>query len=361
MSRRLLMLALVGLGLALAGFAVVASGIVNISASSGHFRITAWLLEFAMERSVKTHALGLEAPALDVPGLVLKGAGHYEGGCRPCHGAPGEPVPAIAAAMTPPPPHLQEVVSAWRPEELFYIVKHGVKLTGMPAWPSQRRDDEVWAMVAFLRELPGLDAEAYARRVARLTRPSTAVEDFAPTGVLAAARCARCHGEDRPSGAFPSLRGQKREYLLGALRAYSAGKRHSGIMQPVALALSDDQAQQLSAFYGDMTPRSPEPPRETPDPRALERAREIVAAGIPDTRTPSCSDCHGPNAPRAKPHYPRLAAQDRDYLLLQLKLFRARDRGGGPSAHLMHEVVDRLNEDEMRAVALYYSLLTPEP
>ncbi|MFN2428348.1 MAG: cytochrome c, partial [Candidatus Binatia bacterium] len=69
--------------------------------------------------------------------------------------------PRIAAAMTPKPPDLRTVALTFDPEELFYIVKHGIKFTGMPAWPALERDDEVWAVVAFLRMLPTLDPGEY--------------------------------------------------------------------------------------------------------------------------------------------------------------------------------------------------------
>ena len=139
------------------------SGIVPIKASSGHWAITAIILDFAKVRSVATHSWGITSPPLDDDLLITRGAGHYENGCLPCHGGPGRVIPPVMAAMTPTPPELRERLSRWRPEELFSIVKHGIKFTGMPAWPAQQRDDEVWAIVAFLRRLPELDASAYQR------------------------------------------------------------------------------------------------------------------------------------------------------------------------------------------------------
>jgi len=147
------------------GFVVSASGIVPIKASSGHFAITEWFLQFSKERSVSTHTLGEQLSGLDDPALVALGAAHYESGCRPCHGAPGRPQPTVPAAMLPPPPDLTRRVLSWQPEELAYIVKHGIKFTGMPAWPAQQRDDEVRAVVAFLMLLPELDAEKYRDHV----------------------------------------------------------------------------------------------------------------------------------------------------------------------------------------------------
>ena len=68
--------------------------------------------------------------------------------------APDHPT---AREMLPPPPDLSKAAPQWKERELFWIVKNGLKYTGMPAWPSRQRDDEVWAVVAFLRRLPDLD------------------------------------------------------------------------------------------------------------------------------------------------------------------------------------------------------------
>src|SRR5688572_30227281 len=136
--RRLL---LFGLLAAFATCLLVLSGLISIKASSGHWAVTAWLLDFTKQRSVATHSLGTRVPPLDDPTMVLKGAAHYETGCQWCHGSPREPLPTIPARSTPHPPDLQRQVSRWQPRELFYLVKHGVKFTGMPAWPAVGRDD----------------------------------------------------------------------------------------------------------------------------------------------------------------------------------------------------------------------------
>ena len=225
------------------GLVVAASGIVPLKASAGHWRLTNWLLHFTMERSVSTHAIPIEAPPLDHPALIRRGATHYDLGCSPCHGNVDGTTPRIPLAMLPPPPPLLGRVSRWQPAELFYIVKHGVKFTGMPAWPSQQRDDEVWAIVAFLRQLPELGAEEYRSlaggqsvELSELTDGSQALEPR-----VVRDNCARCHGRDgneTGEGAFPSLAGQRVEYMDRALRAYADGRRHSGIMGPIAASLS---------------------------------------------------------------------------------------------------------------------------
>jgi cytochrome c1 len=122
---------------------IVVSGAVPIKASSGHWRITAAFLDFAKTRSVATYSWGVTAaPALDDEVLVVRGAAHYEGACLPCHGGPGGSAAAVMAAMTPPPSDLIGRSTRWTPEELFSIVKDGIKLTGMPRLaraPARRR------------------------------------------------------------------------------------------------------------------------------------------------------------------------------------------------------------------------------
>ena len=132
-------------------------GFFNVGASSGHWKITEWFLHFAMRSAVRTYALAVEVPD-ELPRYAIQpAAGHFARGCAICHGAPGEPRPPTVHLMLPQPPDLAGKVGEWTDAQLFRIVKHGVRFTGMPAWPTQQRDDEVWAMIAFLRELPSMD------------------------------------------------------------------------------------------------------------------------------------------------------------------------------------------------------------
>jgi cytochrome c553 len=221
---------------AIAGALVAASGIVPIKASSGHWAVTTWLLEFSMRRSIATHSISVAQPRFEQPWMATKGAAHYDIGCAFCHGSPAEPEPRIPQYMLPHPPDLASVVSQWQPQELFYIVKHGIKFTGMPAWPAAARDDEVWAMVAFLLELPGLEEAAYRELARGQAAGGDAIRNGAPAEL---AGCVACHGRDgrgRGAGAFPALNGQSYAYLLGSLQSYAAKQRHSGIMAPVAAA-----------------------------------------------------------------------------------------------------------------------------
>jgi cytochrome c553 len=355
------LLAVLGAG----GFLVAASGIAPITASAGHFAITEWFLQFSKRRSVDTHTLTRESLKLDEPWLVMKGAGHYESGCSPCHGSPKLAQPRVAQAMLPPPPNLATRVAEWEPKELFYIVKHGIKLTGMPAWPSQKRDDEVRAMIAFLVKYAELDASAYERLVYGETRKGE--QAAAPLETMALdeprplrAICARCHGmqgDGRETAAFPKLAGQRRAYLLASLESYEAGKRHSGIMQPVAAGLSSQEMRELADYYSKQRIEAGQPAMDADSTSAAARGQLIVTQGIPAQRVPSCADCHGPGATQRNPAYPLLAGQWADYLVLQLELFKRGERGGSRYAHLMRTVATRLKPAQMRDVAEYYASL----
>ena len=360
----------------LVGAAVVVSGVAPIKASSGHWAITEAFLQFAKRRSISTHSLTIAVPQLGDRRLVMMGAGHFDFGCRPCHGSPATPQPTIAAEMLPQPPDLRESVARFDPEELFYIVKHGLKFTGMPAWPALQRDDEVWAMVAFLRALPDLDARDY-RELAGTLKPATrpveatvpledlVVADEPPPAVTAT--CARCHGIDgmgRGLGAFPRLAGQRPAYLLASLRAYARAERHSGIMQPVAAGLDATALEPIAAYYANQ--RSPSlgasgtiaAEAATPE---IARGRAIATSGVPDRLVPPCVECHGPGAQPRNPLYPVLAGQYAEYLVQQLSAFKAEDRGGTEYHHIMQKVAGQLTDEQIRAVAEYYASLGGGP
>lgn len=344
---------------AIGATAVAVSGVIGITASGGHWSVTETFLHFSKRRSVVTHALRIAEPPLDDPALIMRGAGQYDLGCRPCHGATAGDIPRLARTMLPPPPDLNERIHLWRPRELFYIVKHGIKLTGMPAWPSQQRDDEVWAMVAFLRRLPEMGAAEY-QRLARgeSILPFDLGTEVAPPPEIVAESCARCHGLDgngRGNPAFPVLAGQRAEYLDRALRAYADGRRYSGIMGPVAAALNAQSRMYAVQYYASLPASSV----TDADASRIARGAALAVEGDPTHDIPACSACHASAAAPKNPAYPVLDGQYPEYLALQLRLLRERRRGGSEYVHLMHSFVDRLTDEQVRDVAAYYGSLDP--
>ncbi|MCE5232034.1 MAG: c-type cytochrome [Mizugakiibacter sp.] len=147
--------------LVLAGGAFVWSGAYDIGADAPHWTLTERLLDALRERSIERRAEDVQVPSnLDDPALLAEGAEHYDAMCTGCHLAPGMDETEIRAGLYPQPPKLAEG-SMGDPREAFWAIKHGVKLTAMPAWGKTHDDAKIWAMVAFLRKLPSLTPEQY--------------------------------------------------------------------------------------------------------------------------------------------------------------------------------------------------------
>jgi cytochrome c553 len=333
------------IGLLLAAVLFAWSGIFNVAASSGHWRITEWVLHAVMQNSVRTYShFEPQPPAgLDDPRNVLQAAGHFETGCAWCHGSPLRPPPEPGRHMAPPPPAIINSAWQWKPRELFRVVKHGVKYTAMPGWIAPDRDDEVWAMVAFLRALPAMSEGEYAG-LAFGGEAGPATDDPVLSG------CARCHGLDGRGryGAFPILAGQGEAYLTESLRAFGAHRRRSAVMELAVDGLDDAELVRLARHYAQQRGL------EVAPPSGSSRGAEIAARGLPEADLPACNSCHGPVAGR-NPTFPRLTGQEARYISAQLRLMKHGERGGTPYAHIMHRIARRLPEDAIEAVAAYYA------
>lgn len=349
------------------GGLVVVSGVIPVKASAGHWPVTRWFLGFTRARSVWTHSLGVDGvPDLEDHARIVRGAGHFETACRVCHGAPGLDRGVTMTELTPHPPHLESLVPDRSPEELFYVVKHGIKMTAMPAWPAREREDEIWDVVAFLRELPEMDSAAYRR----LAFGETDTPDEATPGDASGspppfveARCVRCHGRDGRGrdGAFPRLAGQKPAYLELSLDGYAARVRFSGIMQAIVADTEPDQLAEAARWYAGLPPAPARPDEAEPaPPDVIERGERLAHAGIPEEKVPTCVSCHGPGgAERRNETYPYLAGQPAPYLARQLELFREGRRGESTYAHVMELSADGLTPEDADAVAAYYASLEP--
>jgi cytochrome c553 len=326
------------------------SGVIYIGATGGHWSITSWFLHYVMRQSIATYAIPVEEPEIIDPGLLVPAAGHFQQGCAFCHGAPGEQRSATVMKMLPQPPDLTTVLSTWSDEELFRIVRNGVRYSGMPAWPTQERDDEVWGLVAFLRQMNSMDAETYQALTQQPASGNQAAGSVAFERALSA--CAACHNLDGSgrSSAIPILAGQSETYLLNSLHAYADGSRASGYMQTAATLVDRALYAELAAYFAAQTEPAP-PPVDAPND-VLELGRRIAEQGLPDKEVPACLSCHGSTRKAA---YPSLDGQHRDYLVRQLVLFAEEHRGGTPFNHLMIRPAKGLSEPEREAVAAYFA------
>lgn len=153
--------------LALAGAAIfIAGGFYDVSATEPHTRPVHALLETTMRQSVRMRAAGIVPPPLGDAATASRGAACYREHCLQCHGGPGVPHDDIAKGLQPLPDPLAGAVRQWRTRELYWIVRHGIKMSGMPAWETRLSDADLWAVVAFLDRMPELSPAAFAEQLA---------------------------------------------------------------------------------------------------------------------------------------------------------------------------------------------------
>lgn len=150
------------LTLLLAVLFMVYTGSYNIAATEDHSPFARWAFETTMKNSIERQAEGIEVPQF-TDAMVSAGAGEYKSMCQYCHGGPGVEKKEWAKGMLPQPPHLPDVVDEWETNEIFWLVKHGAKMTGMPAFSASHDEQTLWNIVAFVERLPGMTAEEYAR------------------------------------------------------------------------------------------------------------------------------------------------------------------------------------------------------
>lgn len=322
------------------GAAIVGLGLYNVSARNGHLPGVAWLMHTAYAQSVRLRApdAGEVPPNLDDPDRIALGEMHFRSACAFCHAMPGQDQSATALAMNPTPPQIEQAVAPWEPRHLFWIVREGVKMTGMPHWPATGRDDEIWSVVAYLQSVKTPAAGGGASH----------------DGAQVA--CADCHGEaGRSRNSFvPRLDILTGDQIAEALHQYRAGTRASGIMQQAARHLSEAQiafhARSLGRASADFAQVSAQV-KASPGGELATRGSDAV---------PACTACHGPGRRPDQPIAPRIAGQSEAYLAAQLKLWREGARGGGTRAKLMRKAAQALDDDQIAELAAWFAALDVE-
>ena len=150
--------------LSLAGvIGFVYSGWADVSATGTESAPVRWVLETTRRNAVKRHAADIEVPDLSGQSLVATGAHSFKEMCVGCHGAPGHTPMLGARYMDPQPPDLGKLAKTRTPAELFWVIKHGIRMTAMPAWGPTHSDTQLWALVALVERLPDLSAQEFSQ------------------------------------------------------------------------------------------------------------------------------------------------------------------------------------------------------
>ncbi|KFN42961.1 c-type cytochrome [Arenimonas oryziterrae] len=149
------------------GIAALGFGAYNPAADEQHSRIVYWLLQTLRERGVEVRTDKSAIPDLGNAETLRIGAGNYNAMCVGCHLKPGQTDSELHRGLYPQPPSLVAIGDHVAPERAFWIIKHGIKASGMPAWGKSMDDRSIWGLVAFLRTLPRLSPEDYHEAVER--------------------------------------------------------------------------------------------------------------------------------------------------------------------------------------------------
>lgn len=143
-----------------AGIAIQA-GVYNIGADAPHTKPVYWLTETLRDRSIAVRASGIKPPFdLNDPTRIATGAGLYNEMCSGCHLAPGMEKTEISQGLYPQAPEMSRGLRK-TPGQEFWTIKHGVKMTAMPAWGRTHSDELIWDMVAFIRKMPDMTQAQY--------------------------------------------------------------------------------------------------------------------------------------------------------------------------------------------------------
>ena len=150
----LLVLALIGIA------TYIYLGVYDVSADVPHSAFVYNVMELTRQRSIAARAADVRVPPLEDSAMIAGGAEHYRAMCAGCHLAPGVADSELRTGLYPQPPNLSQPLNA-TPAEMFWAIKHGIKMSAMPAWGTSHDDKAIWAIVAFVQKLPGMTPAQY--------------------------------------------------------------------------------------------------------------------------------------------------------------------------------------------------------
>jgi mono/diheme cytochrome c family protein len=159
-------LALIGalaIVLAVAAGVFFLGGFFDVAANYDDNPVVKWALIRTRTASIDRHAAGTPPMKLDDPGMIRDGARAFaKAGCANCHGAPGVEWAKFSEGLNPDPPDLKESAAGYEPGHIFWIVKNGIRMTGMPSFGKAGvSDNDIWQITAFVKALPKVSEADY--------------------------------------------------------------------------------------------------------------------------------------------------------------------------------------------------------
>ena len=145
---------IIGIGAAVFFF----GGFYSVAGTAEDPAIVHWALIQVRTASIERQAQDQPPASINEAASVKAGARAFAAhGCANCHGAPGVNWAKFSEGLHPDPPDLKDVVGELSPAQLFWVIKNGINMTGMPSFAlAGAKDDELWQIVAFLKRLPNV-------------------------------------------------------------------------------------------------------------------------------------------------------------------------------------------------------------
>lgn len=150
---------------AIAGFVLLQRGYFPANADAEPSKIEVFLADMAVESYVKTQSKDLRSPFTASNEVLLKGLKNYQTNCAGCHGSPAQKDATFANSFYPKAPQFANQTHRMPEAELFWITKHGIRMSGMPAFGTMLSDEEIWKIALFLHRLDNLPAPIKAQWV----------------------------------------------------------------------------------------------------------------------------------------------------------------------------------------------------
>jgi mono/diheme cytochrome c family protein len=261
---------------AVSATAFVAFGLYDVAANTQHTQPVYSLLFATKQQSVRRQARHIAVPPLQSAPMLERGAACYRDHCLQCHGAPGQAPEPIGLSMQPLPGSLADATQHWNAAEIYWITRNGIKMTGMPAWQHRLRDEDLWAVVAFVQQMPQVPPAELRLRWQALQavrcdeRPSDGVADRAADPArgrhaLTQYGCHGCHvidgivGPDTHEG--PPLHDFGRRAMLPGAHPHTPARLVQWLRDPQSvhphtampdLGVNERDARDIAAYLGTL-------------------------------------------------------------------------------------------------------------